>query len=915
VVNLLCILCSRIRTNRELLIIFFHDKHWYRSEPLFSAEEDEDEEAEEEEEEGEGEGEGEDESEQEKAPQDENDASASTRSSSPTPSQATITSAPVSNAKKSEYEFLLFNYLLRFVHREGQIGDFARAGLLFLMDVAMSPGESGPHKKSGSDAQPIGDAALALAEYVLDGDFSEVLGAGLGAVYSLLPSKLEFRPGGVAESAIGAGMVIGGAGPEMDQDQETVERHRVKSHSMGLEDASNPDFKSRLDHFLKLLEFLQDVLRRNTVHESADSSIDASSLVGAAIAESILEAVRQIFLENVLYPSVLECSDNDGSAVAVMSYIEIMIRILEDGPLSDLLVDFLLSEGNDEVRPRQLHPMLTLGDAPPSNGKHAGATDRRSRLSRRKSSAMLLLEMEAPRSRRPSEYFTSMGRFTLRDLLLSNLRSTYQPTAAAALQLFQSLLLRHPQLSVNRLLIVIPDPNATSFPAPIMTSPPASLDPEEEDAEAFVYPGAEHDSPTPHTTDFSSGVPVFFQPETTYTTHEREMDLYLTLVSRIDPLHNDDAFSTGYDHYLRDAVFAIQNQASYRLDGDADSRAELKHRLNANDPIISLILESLRKFFYNSPQFNITLTGLLATLAIHPDRSLAGWLTFASNDVHPIAEPDNGLGICDDGDDRSIDFRIEEKLAAESHPLPASSMDEESRPVVHSIFHGLVAQLERYRQLVDDFDKLFLERRQGLLFSENLTDALTLALDLADELSPAVRTPEPVQRPKTKAKAKAKASASSSIVSFLTPKKSRPPKAAVASTPHEPSTPPRKEGGKGVAASPFGPHYQKTGAIEVEPFVAPVSASGLWTPAKSSKWNEDDEDVFTSSRHWGEKKEPPRWDAEEDEGATTKGKGKTERVTLSQLLDNVVILEESIKELVAIIHARRSLGIDAIRYL
>jgi hypothetical protein len=47
VVNLLCILCSRIRTYRELLIIFFHDKdrRWYRSEPLFALEE-EDEEAE-----------------------------------------------------------------------------------------------------------------------------------------------------------------------------------------------------------------------------------------------------------------------------------------------------------------------------------------------------------------------------------------------------------------------------------------------------------------------------------------------------------------------------------------------------------------------------------------------------------------------------------------------------------------------------------------------------------------------------------------------------------------------------------------------------------------------------------------------------------------------------------------------------
>ena len=43
VVNLLCILCSRIRTYRELLMIFFHDKQWYRPEPLFAVEEEEEE--------------------------------------------------------------------------------------------------------------------------------------------------------------------------------------------------------------------------------------------------------------------------------------------------------------------------------------------------------------------------------------------------------------------------------------------------------------------------------------------------------------------------------------------------------------------------------------------------------------------------------------------------------------------------------------------------------------------------------------------------------------------------------------------------------------------------------------------------------------------------------------------------------
>jgi len=49
--------------------------------------------------------------------------------------------------------------------------------------------------------------------------------------------------------------------------------------------------------------------------------------------------------------------------------------------------------------------------------------------------------------------------------------------------------------------------------------------------------------------------------------------------------------------------------------------------------------------------------------------------------------------------------------------------------------------------------------------------------------------------------------------------------------------------------------------------------------------------------------------------STQEEEEKLPPVTLSHLLDNVVILEESIKELVAIIHARRSLGIDSLRYI
>ncbi|KAI0637032.1 Retinoic acid induced 16-like protein-domain-containing protein [Trametes polyzona] len=929
-VNLLCILCSRIRTYRELLMIFFHDKQWYRPEPLFAVEEEEEEE---------------DEETSTKAEEQPSDIAppdaAAPRPTSPSPSQDTDNSGLASSAtKKPEYEFLLFNYLLRFWHREGQIGDFARAGLLFLMDVAMSPVD-GSHKPneedlrsststlSAPDHDPNTDAALALAEYILDGDFSDVLAAGLAAVYSLLPTKLEVRPPAPADPTPGAAMILGNSASDLTpEEKEKLEAEKERSRAMGLEESSSPDFKARLDHFLKLLEFLQDVFRRNVNRDPADDSLDPTQLVGSAIVQSILDAVRRVFLENILYPSVLECSDTDGSAVAVMSYIEVMIRTLENGQLADLLIDFLMSEDSTEDLSQSRnrpYSMLMLGNKLPPNSMSQAEASRKAKQRRRKSTAMTLLEMEAPEARRKSAYFTAVGRFTLKDLLLTSLRSKSQPTATAALQLLQSLLLQYCTLCVERLLVVIPDPQATSFPQPAMLPdaiedvPPPPPEDDSDDDEAFVYPGTEDtkkaSEPRP-----KLSANVFSQPDTTYWTHEREMGLYLTLVSRVDPNHTEDAFSTGYDHYLRDALLSIQSQQCFRLEVEPEARAKMKHRLNPNDPVLSLVLESLRKFFSNTPETNMALTGVLATLALCPDRSLAGWLTFApkesSTHSQPREQDEDALLYEDDGDDRSIDFRIEEKLASDTHTLPASSMDEQSRPVIHTIFHGLVSQLERYRQMVDRFDQYLLERRQGLLFNENLTDALTLALDFDGGLTPKsasgpsgsafVQSPvaETPSRPKPQPK-----TTSSTIMSFLTPKKNRPAKP----TPSEPTTPSRG-GSRAVDASPFGPHYQKTGAITVEPYLAPAPSTGPWTPAKSRKWNADEEDVFGSSGQWGDGPGASQ-QSETDETEDEEEDGKITHVTLSQLLDNVVILEESIKELVAIIHARRSLGIDSIRYL
>ncbi|KAH9981306.1 Retinoic acid induced 16-like protein-domain-containing protein [Lactifluus volemus] len=821
-VNLLSILCSRIRTFRELLMIFFHDKHWHHTDPPLSSVEEEDEDDDEE--------------------YDSDDSGDTQHQSDVVANSGGSTAeAPetLSHDKKPEYEFLLFNYLLRFVHREGQIGDFARAGLLFLMDVAMSPGDQ-EHRLSKDESAPfepvsepaaadaISDAALSLAEYVLDGDFSDVLGAGLGAVYSQLPSKLEVHVPSIPEEIEGQAW-YSEAGSQAD-----IQERR--------------DFKTRLDHFLRLLEFLQDIFQRNVLQENPSPSR----------AFDACRAIRQTFLENVLYPSILECSDSDGSAVAVMSYIEIMIRTLEKGQLTDLLVNFLASEDNDDVpksRPRP-HSMLTLGG------------NAQKKLRRRRSSAMILLELEAPESTKQSDYFTSLGRFTLKDLLISNLRSQDQPTAAAALQLLNTLLVYCSPLCVDKLLIVIRDPKATSYPEPAFNNKPRVP---QEDDDTFVYPGEE--SPAPG--------PVYVQPRTTYSTHEREIDLYLRLVSRLDPVRSSDSFSTGYDRYLCDATQAIRHHSTSSLAIPEETQAQMKHRLDPNDPILSAL-------FSNSPEFNIVLTGLLASLAHDPLRSLAGWLTSDQSDDASVAiqSPVGGLdlGAQEDGDDRSTDYPIEEMLGSGTR-APASSLDDGSRPVILTIFQSLVSQLERYRHNVENFDKYLLERRQGLLFSENLTDALTLALDLDDangapSLSPPVATtpitgspPNPTQR------------IAGPFINFLTPRKPKP-------HPQE----------------PFGSHYQHTGAVAVEPFEAPSPSQGPWTPARPLKFSAEEEDVFSSAG----RTIPEYGQVELAIGGISPG---PKTVTLSRLLDNIVILEESIKEMAAIIQARRALGVDAVRFI
>jgi hypothetical protein len=974
-VDLMCHVCSRIKGSPELVVIFLNDRGSRPShEPMGAV----------------------------KVP------------SSPTPSTSTFASSQAN--PKPDYEFLIFSYLLRFVHREGRTGDFARAGLLFLVDVAMSVGQAATRNTklgrstatttsaslsaSTSSTTPPVDTTLAFAEYLLDSDFAEVLGAGLGALYGLLPSKLVVRPPGASgdagdpEAGIEpSGMVLGGLGDLAEDETAKEPRDRneeARMRALGLGISDSPEFKAALHLFLKLVEFTQDVVRRSP--SSSSSSIKASvgaatrplspdsvpssltpldlttrpdspsasstvypatanAFVAPAIGSSILSSVRAIFLENVVYPSILECSEADGSAVAVLSYLDALLGVVDpEGPLADTISQFLMAEEDDRSGTGG-----TLSERFRFQSSSSPTPDPKvkAKLRRRKSSALVLIESTGAKSRHDSSYFTSSGRFSLRDLILQHVNSHNQPTATAALKLVVTLSTRHGRTSLS-MLDIVPDPKATAFPvafaeqfdkksssdaddeSDVFVYPANGQDDSDNDSDNFAYPGAEPvqppKPPPPRTPARLPARTLARTPAQTLCEHVSELESLLSIADEVSASRSSrtsEMLSTGYGRYLEDAESAIARDPAFRRGLDQGVEDMIHHRLISSSPLVSSMIDSLSHFFEHSPELNLALTGAFASLTVCAYRSLEGWLVrprrtprsrLQLEEDGPSGEADDGRDESDDGDDRSFDFSIDAQRIGGDISLDDDEVTAEDG-AVFGVMRELARQVDHYRATIPGFDRYLGERRQGLTFAENLADALNVDDD--SFLSP----PSPSLSQSVTSPALAPPWEGDSLISRLSVSAGPSPLRSPLSEPPTPATPTRSTsthlnvpggGGGGSATSrtagpvsPFAAHYRQTGSISVTPLVARasrLSSSSPDTPLRRCSGVvtldtlPEDESDGSDSRGGG--------------GGDVLGARSTEEepatVSLSTILDNVVVLEEAVKELVALVQVRKSLGIDPI---
>ena len=152
------------------------------------------------------------------------------------------------NTRTEQESFPLFYLTLDYVHHEGRVGDFARTGLLYLIETAA-------HSE-------------ALEKWIVEGDLATLMASGLGALYSQLSRKLVLS---FSKCSV----------PAVLSFSETATTQIPRD----AEERDSPYFKAHLATFLSYLVFWQDILE----HCSSDD-----------IRQSLLDHFKLLFLQQLL---------------------------------------------------------------------------------------------------------------------------------------------------------------------------------------------------------------------------------------------------------------------------------------------------------------------------------------------------------------------------------------------------------------------------------------------------------------------------------------------------------------------------------------------------------------------------------------------------------------------------------------
>ncbi|RMZ91083.1 hypothetical protein DV736_g1684, partial [Chaetothyriales sp. CBS 134916] len=282
-------------------------------------------------------------------------------------------------------QFPLFYVLVQFVHHDGAVGDFARTGLLYLTETAAR--------------------SKSLETWMIESDLAPQMASGLGALYSSLSRHF----------------------PSLEDAEKSLPILSLSDLPHG-EDGlaeTRASFQENMKEFLAYLAFWQDTLNH---------------CQSAEVSDTLMDHFQVLFVQQLLYPSLLESSDVDGgSTSAVIAHLTRILLALDHQELSRRLLGYLLASktAGSQDEPRKHRPRLSM--------------------SRRKSMDHLAALAEAAQSPSPDL-------FNLSDLLLISLKSEHVDTVNGSLKLIGVIINKHHQYVLTGLFRTEPITGAISPP-------------------------------------------------------------------------------------------------------------------------------------------------------------------------------------------------------------------------------------------------------------------------------------------------------------------------------------------------------------------------------------------------------------------------------------------------------------------
>lgn len=512
--------------------------------------------------------------------------------------------------RTQKQDFPLFYLLVDYIHVEGKVGDFARTGLLYIIEATSS--------------------SVELEQWIVESDLSTLMATGLGALYSQLSRKL------VVDHP-----------PDCLPPVLALSDYQHPRSTYEIVSSCSPEFQAHLNTFLSHLLFWQDVLNHCR-------SVEVKS--------TLVEHFQVIFLQQLLYPSLLESSDLDGgSSVAVLTYLRHILESLDHPDMINLILHYLLA------LPDALGTVKVIAEP----GTVSAARKRKS---------MDLATMLAAQLEDAADPLL----YNLVDLMLSCLRSHSHQTIHVTLQLVSTILRRHHRYATATLLRTEP-----------------------------VFSDARKRTVGAHKqeVDFFMSLAGSIGGQDNFDAVYEDVlrDAVVRLEGHPCSLKLVAPKTSTNNHDLP----AVPSDSLPGAPQDVQ-----RHTIRPEDPLLNGILDLLETFFINPVETNLSATDVLFDLAVCGFACVEGWLLRHPDTYTYEHDDDDDYELPREADMPPID----PESAEYAENMRRKSMrkcrrrprwNSNTLPRLMSTLQMLADQVEAYRESIPRFDELLQQRREA----------------------------------------------------------------------------------------------------------------------------------------------------------------------------------------------------------